>query len=362
MVKLKFIFSSNEKVDIFSTNSTTIDTNFLEKEFENSKNTILSYTLNELPLTNKLVKYWPNYLEQQRSKNQNAVTYHYNYYLPLSPELLLRAKQELNNTINELNNLGHDISLSLCMDISSSSVSNLEIISLNKLHFLFENSLGNINKDDVNCYNLIFLWEKVNNLIHFIETKSKSTEHTQFNFVSRVFSIVKKNFYKLHDEDYNQFNFVSRVFSIVKKNFYKLHDEDYNNFTQPQPGDLVADYSTVGKDLFACFLSNDMELVRKKEVKQQEFLTDYFFLHFRNNQRTAEDDHRTKDRYYQWCYENKVDEHYSFLEPKYNCSRHVFGKIDQSIYTTEDFYNKVFIKTPTFLGCAMFDNNGKIIR
>jgi hypothetical protein len=105
-----------------------------------------------------------------------------------------------------------------------------------------------------------------------------------------------------------------------------------------------------------------MELVRKKEVKQQEFLTDYFFLHFRNNQRTAEDDHRTKDRYYQWCYENKVDEHYSFLEPKYNCSRHVFGKIDQSIYTTEDFYNKVFIKTPTFLGCAMFDNNGKIIR
>lgn len=337
MVKLKFIFSSNDKVDIFSTNSSTIKIDFLEKEFENSKNTILSYTLNELPLTNKLVEYWPNYLEQQRSKNPNTVTYHYNYYLPLSSELLLRAKQELNNTINELNNLGHNISLSLCMDISSSLVSNLEIISLNKLHFLFENSLGNINKDDVNCNNLIFLWEKVNNLIHFIETKSKSTEHTQFNFVSRVFS-------------------------IVKKNFYKLHNEDYNNFTQPQPGDLVADYSTVGKDLFACFLSNDMELVRKKEVKQQEFLTDYFFLHFRNNQRTAEDDHRTKDRYYQWCYENKVDEHYSFLEPKYNCSRHVFGKIDQSIYTTEDFYNKVFIKTPTFLGCAMFDNNGKIIR
>jgi hypothetical protein len=337
MVKLKFIFSSNDKVDIFSTNSSTIKIDFLEKEFENSKNTILSYTLNEHPLTNKLVKYWPNYLEQQRSKNQNAVTYHYNYYLPLSPELLLRAKQELNNTINELNNLGHNISLSLCMDISSSLVSNLEIISLNKLHFLFENSLGNINKDDVNCYNLIFLWEKVNNLIHFIETKSKLTEHTQFNFVSRVFS-------------------------IVKKNFYKLHDEDYNNFTQPQPGDLVADYSTVGKDLFACFLSNDMELVRKKEVKQQEFLTDYFFLHFSNNQRTAEDDHRTKDRYYLWCYENKVDEHYSFFEPKYNCSRHVFGKIDQPIYTTEDFYNKVFIKTPTFLGCAMFDNNGKIIK
>ena len=330
-MKLKFIFGK-DNVDIFSTNILKTDRKEIEAKLNDPNNIVLSYTLNDLPLTKKLITLWPAYLKQQSADND--CTYHFNYYPTPTVDLLLTARIEMNETITQLNTHGYVIPDSLRLDLNKvSSLTTSDIEKLNQLHFLFEKNVIAIEKDNPNILQITHLWEKINNLVHFIEPTPVTPQKNSF------------------------FNFVARVLVQNPNEYYRLQDEDYMHFTQPDGGDLLADFSTIGKDLFACFTSNDMELVKKGEVKQQEYLTDWFTLAF-NDWKNSPD---VRPRYYKWCETNQVGKFINFKSPKYNSGRHVLGKIDQYIYTSADFYNKVFKNTPKFLGYILCDDKDNIV-
>jgi hypothetical protein len=335
-MKLKFIFGPNGDIDTFSTNILHTSYDEVLSNFNNPNNNVISYTLNDLPLTRKLINLWPSYINEQRKILGNKIIYNYNYYISsLTNDLLSDARNEMNNTIMELRTFGFNIPDNLILSLDGD---HNEFNKINELHFLFESSYLKRTSNEPRESRTIYLWEKVNNLVHFIEKELTSDTDASFDFVNRI-----------------------NLSNGTMKPYYVLQDEDYVDFRAVFGGELVADFSTVGKDMHACSTSNDMELIRKNEVKQQTLLTDFFCLVFNNKVYEEKGIGNWKSEFYNWCETNRVDQYIDYRLPKYSPGRHVLGQIDQPIYTAEDFYDKIFNKTPNFLGCGMFDDNNQII-
>lgn len=108
-------------------------------------------------------------------------------------------------------------------------------------------------------------------------------------------------------------------------------DSDYENFiAATNDGNLYSDFYTVGKDLGTAFHTNDKELVRNREVKQQSLITasvQFSFQHTTFGKET-EIDQSLYDRYYAWCEEAEAEKYgYNYREPKYNLGRCRIGKL-----------------------------------
>jgi hypothetical protein len=339
-MKVKFIFGNCGELDLFSTNILKTTVQDINQALTNEKNTVISYTLNDLPLTYKFIEYWSHYrkLNFEFHGGENVV-YHYNFYLPITRESLLSAKTEMNNTIQELKTFDYTFDNSLLLDTELiETLTASETQKLNQLHLFFERETMLLTNTVPNSSRISYLLEKVNNLVHFIETTNS-----------------------INNQQDKQFNVVARPFYPPGPHgYYKLTDDDYKDFTFPVGGDLIADFSTVGKDLFACFTSNDTELIKNGGVMQQEYLTDFLSLHF--NQHTKTNDNNIKNQYYNWCEKNSVSDYIDFKLPKFNANRHVLGSIDQPIYTSNDFYEHIFKNTPSFLGYVLCNDNGDIIK
>jgi len=338
-MKIKFIFGNSKNINFFYTNEILTSVQLIEQELHNSANTILTYTLNDLLLTRKFISNWTNFRKLHFNfQGQGNMLYNYNYYLPVTRENLLSAKIEMNNTIDELIRFGYNIDNSLILDITMvDRLSAQETDKLNQLHFFFEKESIILKNDMPNAPRISHLLEKVNSLVHFIETTTT-----------------------LEQEHGNQLNLVIRTLNSPEFfGYYKLAEEDYRDFTFPIGGDLVADFSTIGKDLFACFVSNDITLIKSGKVKQQERLTDFLSLSF--NHHITVHDKILKNQYYEWCERNSVGNYIDFKNPKYNPGRHVLGRIDDPIYTAESFQEHVFKNTPNFLGHVLCNDNGTII-
>jgi len=328
-MKLHVIFG-RKPVDYFSTNTQHI--NSIKLEVENKNNRIISYTLNDLPLTKKFIEYWQIYRKNIVNKlNCARFSYNVNYY----PNSLIRtakhAKEQMNLTINNLKNLGYEIDSSLYLH-DNLSYENF-VKNLNELHFIFEKESMKLNSLDfeVENYQTIQIeLEKINNLVHFLAPGSRES-----------------------------FSISVRPVPSMCSNYYNLQDEDYKDFVLPVGGDLVCDFATIGKDLWNCSMSNDIDLVRKKEVKQQTILTDFIFLTF---QKTYSQDHTNQiAEHYRWCEDNCVDQYIDYKLPKYLPGRHVLGKIDEPIYTGYNFYDKIISKTPAFIGYYLTYDNGELL-
>jgi hypothetical protein len=328
-MKLNVIFGK-KNIDYFSTNTHYIDS--IRSEIENKKNRIISYTLNDLPLTQKFIEYWQIYRKNVFKKlNNSQFGYNINYY----PNSLIKttkdAIEEMNLTINEMKNLGYKIDDSLYLNDNLSSEDFVK--KLNELHFIFEkesSKLNNLRSEVENRQIIRHELEKINNLVHFLE--KGLTE----NFAISI-----------------------RTVASMCSKYYNLEDEDYKDFIMPSGGDLVCDFATVGKDLWYCSMSNDIDLIRKKEVKQQTQLTDFIFLNFQIT--SPEFNNKKFTDHYKWCKNNRVDQYIDYKLPKYSPGRHVLGKIDEPIYTGYDFYKKIISETPAFIGYYLTYDNGELL-
>jgi hypothetical protein len=183
----------------------------------------------------------------------------------------------------------------------------------------------------------IYLFEKINQLVHFIE-KSNNVDQKNKQYIL----IVRPHHKIAYDRLYT-----------------RLSDEDYRHFKEPESGDLVCDFSTIGKDLWACASTNDLNLVKNNAVSQQEYLTDFVCIIFKNS--INRNPITFKESFYNWCVKNSVNDQIDYTLPKYIPGRHILGKIDSSISNADDFYENIFSKTPRFLGSFISDESGNLV-
>lgn len=330
-MKFNIVFGPG-KADFFTSNI-AYTRNFMDIK-DNPENTRLSYAFNDKPLTQKFLSLWPEYRQQQikNFKSADILNYHYNYYPTVSAPALLQAKKEMNETLDELRTFGYEIPDTLYLN---NNVNDPENHKLNELHFVFETELLKLDwNTNPNYKRLYTLFEKVNNVVHFIEL----TPQTEVAWQTL--------------DRHSNFNMAIRTNSMSE--YYQLQDEDYADFGQPLGGDLVADFSTVGKDLFVCSCTNDVELVHRNSVNQQRYLTDYVFLMFS----THKLDPWMHRNHYKWCEDNKVGDYLDYNAPMYKPGRHVLGKNEQGLITGKDFYDHVIARTPELLGCYLSQDDG----
>jgi len=129
----------------------------------------------------------------------------------------------------------------------------------------------------------------------------------------------------------------------------KLTREDYELFTPciapTSNGVLYLDYCTVGKDLEACWKTNDLELIKAKEVKQQEYVNTAFNFTFNTEPVPTEEVHRyeklrNNNKKNQWCEENNVGDYYNYWDPEYNVGRIILGQcVDKDVTNIISYRN-----------------------
>lgn len=331
-MKFHVIFNKEpvkNKLDLFSTNVLKIDPH--ELPLHKTSN-ILTYKLNDHYLTKKFVE---AFLRTQSMNifQDDAAIYNYNYYMNADPERVALAKQAMNDTITELNEINmFQLDTNLYLDVDNPYIAEFE--KINELHFRFETELVRLEKGHPKADRVWYLLEKVNNLVHFIERVNEEGGYTP------------------------EFWMMSIRAKCRMDHWYKLQPEDYHHFQYFQAGDLVADFSTVGKDLWAASRTNDMELVRRKECKQQEYITEYAFIPFNTDEANFDGPHG----FWAWCENNKVRDYLDLDDPKYRPGRHIMGKLEShKIEDAYDFYDKVFNDTPYCEGVYMTDDNNNII-
>lgn len=325
-MKYNLVFSNDStKVDFFSTNVVEPTVQDLIKP-----NTfVLSYTLNDKKLTNKFVEAFIG----TQNHNLNAdkkITYNYNYYFNANERYFLLAKREMNRVVDELNEIGlFQLDPSLKLNLDSLDP---EYDKLNELHFRFESELVNLTIEYSAGGRVWYLLEKINNLVHFLERGSNGVmDEINYFFLS----IRPKS-----NMDY----------------WYTLEPDDYDSFSLFEPGDLIADYSTVGKDLLAAMSSNDIELIKRNELKQQQYITGYAFMPHNYHQPNVD-----LDQYNRWLIENRVSDYINIDEKQYRPGRHVLGKTDIKFNSAQDFYNQVLDKTPYCVGAYISNDYGNIV-
>jgi len=332
-MKYNVLFSQGEeKVDWFSTNIIEFDFNGVDL----SKCFRLTYSLNEERLTKKFIK---GFIETQNNnvRDFGVPIYNYNYYYNPVKKFFLKAKQEMNDVIDELNQLNKKLNFflidtNLKLDVAGEDACEPEFEKINELHFIFEKQLIELTEEFPEKQRMWYLLEKVNNLVHFIERKMDKTEYGFHYFMISV-----------------------RTKGGIE-NFYKLENDDYDSFRFFQPGDLVADYSTVGKDLWAAATTNDFNLVKNKELKQQEYLTGYAFMPFNYGQTDP-----PLSEYYDWLEKNNVGNYIDLTDKKYTPGRHILGHVDLPFSSKQRFYDHVIRNTPYLIGTYISDDEGNII-
>ena len=115
------------------------------------------------------------------------------------------------------------------------------------------------------------------------------------------------------------FMVAKQVGPIAEKLGLDLTDEDHM-LRKPHAlwGELEMDYHTVGKDLGACFWTDDTELVESGELRQQTTLCPGIAVNFMSgpqNKPTDETDTQKINEFYEWCENNNLNSHITYTDP-----------------------------------------------
>ena len=131
------------------------------------------------------------------------------------------------------------------------------------------------------------------------------------------------------------------TFNMVKMNFVNDHLYEqyfsadlypYFNYSMGVPGDLRLGYATLGKTLHACYLENDIDVIKEKMVRPQIAITSEVYLIFDNT--TEEYQKTTGAQLYQiWCRDNNVYAYgYDPLDPQHKYTgRPLLGKLNTDV-------------------------------
>lgn len=253
---------------------------------------------------------------------ENIKIFNYNNYVSPSWETIKTARTTMNNVIDEVNKNGwFEVPEELKLNVEDKA--DTQLPKLNELHFIFENNLIEENeRTGENIEPQLFrALESMNNLVHVCEKWDGNENPTVFN----VFRMIE------HDD----------------LEWLHMADDDYNRMEIFNFGYIELDFGTIGKDLGTCFETNDVELVKRQEIKQQEWIRPFLSQKFlMPKEMTGE---WKPDHYYKWCEDNKVTDYgYNYKEPQYNLGRVILGEwVDRDKYDVADV-QRILSEYPTF--------------
>ena len=184
---------------------------------------------------------------------------------------------------------------------------------LNRIHYAFELELENDTVQRNAEPEFFASLERLNKLVHSLE-KAPNSKFGESFYVIR------------HSSDH------------VKAQFPLLTDEMYRCFeNNTENGDLYSDFFTVGKDLGHAYHTNDVELIRNNEVKQQSVVSGAVAFALDNNQFGNRTNNQEQTAYWNWCKANNAELYgYDYTEPKYNLGRAPVGRATATLKQMTD--------------------------
>lgn len=228
-------------------------------------------------------------------------------------ESTLQLANEMNTVIDNVNELREDLLIEETLKLDVSIEPHLQVKKLNKLHEIFQ-LYTEVHGVDANETQKQL--ERVNILVHLLEAGPVEMD--------QVFVVAKQ------------------VGPIPEG--LELTAEDHM-LRKPHAlwGELEMDYHTVGKDLGACFWTDDSELVATGELRQQTTLCPGIAVNFMTgpqNSPTDDVDTQKETDFYDWCQKNNLDEHIDYTDPKYRLGRLRIGRISNE-YTIQEIQDLV---------------------
>lgn len=189
-----------------------------------------------------------------------------------------------------------------------SNLDELDRISrLNKIHYAFETALEDKTIQTEAHTDFFASLERLNKLVHSLE-KAPNSKFGESFYVVR------------HTSDH-----VRAKYPEITEDMYRCFENNIQN------GDLYSDFFTVGKDLGHAFATNDVELVRNGEVKQQSVISGSTCFAVDKLQFGVVDADAQRTQYLEWCKSNNVELYgYDYHTPKYNLGRAPLGRINMS--------------------------------
>ena len=359
----EYVNDSNKLLEI-----TTISDN--DWDYKN----IITWQLNDLPLTRKFIdfcktigKHSNRFTPWGGEENpgdlrppgfnvgiNRDVWYAYRYRLELfksnNVQEFLDSRVKMNELIDFLN-------IDPNLKLNTTSIFE-DVNKLNRLHEIFEEQVilewEKLSRKEITRAEHTIInegWEAVNYIVHLNERvhhlEPGNTIESYNNILSEDF-----NYTSTFACDYIPPGALHKDF-----NHWPMQDEDYKDFTIERTGqDLLLDYGTVGKDLLACYTTNDIELAsEERKLSQQTTYNPWVLFEW---QKTSID----LDDYYKWIKDNNLN-HYT--SPKYTPGRHRLSSECVShphIKDAKTFYDEIIRVTPLIDGwCITDDNNQKVL-
>ena len=258
----------------------------------------LDFNLYDTPITHKVVEL----LNRTKSCPYSGIHHRIDTKYKKSEQTSLELATEMNDVIVQINNLGSsDIPDTCVLDLEIEP--HLQTDKLNHLHLIFQQYSEEHGFGDPTQV----LLERVNILVHMLESAPVEMD--------QVFIVAKQDFYRA---------------SIHQDMDLTITSEDYmSKFPWGAWGFLELDYNTVGKDLSACFGTNDVVLAKRpEELRQQEVFSPAFAVNFveePQNKNTELYDKQLQDKFYAWCEEHELP--YDWKSPEYRLGRIRLGEV-----------------------------------
>ena len=314
---------------------------------------VLTWQLNDYPLTKK-------FIDLYKKVYQNAKQQDGGRFFQTSQMVLTSATEE---------------------SILSSRVQHNEF--LRRLHYISKRS-SELSIDMSNDYFVNELdpydrcVEKFNNAHYFFETEANKWEQKLWHLEQRgmrdFFLEVQELFRNINSTCHfneqhieNEIKYVT-ILGVTymsdskKPNFVRytewqgtLKDDDYEHFqyNNQSPGTLYLDFATIGKALTEVACTNDIKLLKSKQVSQQ--ITYSPCVRY-----TWEPPDDTLDVYNKWIEENNVSDYYDLSDAKFTPGLHVLGQnITHDFNTPQEFSD--FIDNKKVVGTLITDDNNNSI-
>lgn len=252
-------------------------------------------------------KYSDIFLDQwHKAINRNNIRrMQYNTYDTLSVETYLQCQEELNGVISSINESypEYTIPSELILEVDENKT---QLDKLNALHEYFEDTSKLNDASENKSQEMYVFLDRINFLVHRLERG-----------------------YGGHDQK------LTVVRCAGPDVYYKLKDEDYEYFEEVRPNVLYIDFATVGKDFYACFHTNDVELIKSNKVSPQGYIKPC--MNFTISSKVFSDerydnDHITiKEKARVWLEENNLTEFTSVDLPKNTNGRIRLGTLSEHI-------------------------------
>lgn len=278
--------------------------------------------------SNDTVKKWiNNFVLTQKALNKEygRKEWYYNCYTNPSWDLIHESRKKMNSIIDYINQKKwFKVPENLKLEVNNTKI--VEKNKLNELHFIFEGESFNFSnhKDKEEIF---YYLEAINNLVHLCEKYISERD-------------LKKEFhsYRLAPD-------LNKVLML---------DSDYEKMEPEEFGKVYIDFGTVGKDLGHCFFTGDIELVKRKEIKQQAYIRP--FLSFDWSEQGRDENGKLYPRYYEWCEKNRVRDYgYNYKEPKYNLGRVPLGELINKEILKTGHVQKILAEYPYFVDILLTD-------